>query len=143
MTKKGSIETQTDISCFPLNTKSASKPSQHDGEKSSPAANAAKPSPRETPVSSGSSSPPASKAGTQTSRPISPMKKKKDAGTTNPVAALNGKEQGKVQLNQSPGHPQKGSSDPVQDGMAIYEEEDTPLPPRKDNQKNKNNKPKT
>ncbi len=142
VTKNVSIETQTDISCFPLSMKSASKPSQHDGEKSSPAAHAAKHSPRERPAQSGSSSPPASKAGTQASRPTSPVKKKKDAASAKPVTAIE-KEQGKVRINRGPGHPQKGSSDPVKDGMTIYEEEDAPLPPRKGNQKSKNNKPKT
>ncbi len=142
VTKKVSIATQTDISCFPLSPKSASKPT-HDGEKSSPAAHAAKHSSREKPVQSGSSPPLASKAGTQTSGPTSPGKKKKDAGSAKPVTAPNGKEQSKVRINRGSGRPQKGSSDPIKDGMAIYEEEDAPLPPRKGGPKNKNNKSKT
>ncbi len=123
-TLKVSVGTQTDKTCTPNSKEEATtaeaKPNRT-GEKSNknvpPAASRAPHS--ESPASPGKK-PPKDAA----SKPAASPKAAKTSGAVSPLEKANETEKPKVRLNRNNGsRPQKGSNDPVKDGVDAYEEE--------------------
>ncbi len=116
----------------PVSPDSKSSPASNAGTKSSPASNAGtKPS---DPVSLGKKN---NKAASAPSGRVLPRdaaansaaapKGTKSSGAVSPTKNLKEAEKAKVKLNRNGSRTQKGSNDPIRDGVAIYEEELDPV----------------